>query len=151
MTKWQSLLVEGLSSTGPTPSSYWGLLCRGMFSVGNPLSELLITTEMAFGKGNQMSIEGSPCLVKGNILSSRHRWKPYLSTFWAFSNLWFFKCFFNCFLTSYTFPPTIVFLWQGAKISVCQLEREVLSTDKQWFPLPNKGIKSHICCRLDFF
>ena len=38
---------------------------RGMFSVGNQLSELVINTEMAFGKGNQMSIEESPCSVEG--------------------------------------------------------------------------------------
>ena len=35
---------------------------RGLFSVGNQISELLNNTEMAFGKGNPMSIEES----KGN-------------------------------------------------------------------------------------
>ena len=42
-------------------------------SLGNQLSELLITTEMALGKGNQMSIEGSPCSVKGTTLSSQQK------------------------------------------------------------------------------
>ena len=32
-----------------------------------------VTTEMAFGKENQMSIEGSPCSVKGTTLSSRQK------------------------------------------------------------------------------
>ena len=44
---------------------------RGLISVGNQLGELLINTEMVFGKGNQMSIEGSPCSVEGTTLSSR--------------------------------------------------------------------------------
>ena len=42
-----------------------GCFTRGLFSVGNLLSELLINTEMVFSKGNQMSIEGIPFLVKG--------------------------------------------------------------------------------------
>ena len=46
---------------------------RGLFSVGNQLSELLVNTAMAFGKGNQMSIEESPCSVKGTTLSSRQK------------------------------------------------------------------------------
>ena len=48
-------------------------LDRGLSSVGNQSSELLITAEMAFSKGNQMSIEGSPWSVKGTILSSRQK------------------------------------------------------------------------------
>ena len=39
---------------------------RKLFSVGKQLSELLITTEMVFGKGNQM-------LIEETTLSSRHK------------------------------------------------------------------------------
>ena len=45
-------------------------LSRGLFSVGNKLSELLINTEMAFCKGNQMSIEGRSCSLEGTTLLS---------------------------------------------------------------------------------
>ena len=48
---------------------------RGLCSAGNQLSELLINTEMAFGKGIQMSIAGSPCLIEGTTLSSRQSWE----------------------------------------------------------------------------
>ena len=47
-----------------------GKTVRELFSVGNQLGEMLITTEMTFGKGNQMSIEESPCSVKGTTISN---------------------------------------------------------------------------------
>ena len=50
---------------GIFPNQLRPCINRGLFSAGNQLSEMLIKIEIAFGKWNQISIEGSPCSVKG--------------------------------------------------------------------------------------